>query len=363
MPATLPWQPNATSDIVLRHLLAGDCVALPTESTYEIVASALSLDAVRRLEQFASSSIAAIVISDYQRLHEWLPLLCGAGSRLVRKLGPGPITLQAEAGFIHGLWSRLPESARKLTIRDASIAVRRPAHPIWTELGATDLPLISVPLEATHAPGCGTLLPGGGDYVACIVDAGPTPFGQLPSIAKAEGRRCLLLKEGGLTRDQFDDLTTCHILFVCTGNTCRSPMAAGLCAKLLADQLGCLPSDLKQHGFSVQSAGLAAMMGAPASPDAVVVAAEFGTDISAHSSRMITLETLLSADHIFAMTAGHWYTMKSIPVAAMMEPRLLSPQDEDVSDPIGGERSDYRACANQLLDCLRQRLPELLENA
>jgi protein-tyrosine phosphatase len=361
MPAILPWQPNATSDVVLSHLLAGDCVALPTESTYEIVGSALSVDAVHRLERFASSSVGAIVISDYLRLKEWLPLLGGAGNRLIRKLGPGPITLQAEAGFTRGLWARLPDAARKLMVRHDLIAVRRPAHPIWAELGTVDLPLISVALAGGALAADVASLPGAD--VTCIVDAGPTAFGQLPSIAKAEGRRCMLLKEGGLTRDQFDDLTTCNILFICTGNTCRSPMAAGLCAKLLADQFGCLPGDLKQHGFSVQSAGLAAMMGAPASPDAIVVAAEFGADISAHSSSMITLDSLLSADHIFAMTAAHWYTMKSIPVAAMPEPRLLSPQDEDVSDPIGGERSDYLACANQILDCLRQRLPELLENA
>jgi protein-tyrosine phosphatase len=223
-----------------------------------------------------------------------------------------------------------------------------------------DAPLISVAFDgAVAASDVARLVDAD---LACIVDAGPTPFGQLPSLAQVDGRRCALVHEGGLTREQFDDLTTCSILFVCTGNTCRSPMAAGLCSKLLADQLGCSPGGLKQHGFCVQSVGLAAMMGAPASPDAIEVAAEFGADISAHRSSMVTLDALMTADHIFAMTAAHWYTMKGIPIAEMPEPRLLSPQDEDVSDPIGGERSDYRACANQILDCLRQRLPELLES-
>jgi L-threonylcarbamoyladenylate synthase len=361
MPAILPWQPNATSDLVLRHLLAGDCVVLPTESTYEIAAFALHPGAVRRLERFVAANLGAIVISNCQQLHEWLPLLRGAGSRLVRQLGPGPIMLRAEAGFRHGLWSRLPEAARSLLMRNGSIAVRWPAHPIWAELGVADLPLISVGLEGCAIADEAARLVGAD--AACIVDAGPTQFGQLPSVVQTAGRRCLLMKEGGLTRAQFDDLTLCRILFVCTGNTCRSPMAAGLCAKLLADQLGCLPSELQQHGLCVQSAGLAAMIGAPASAEGIVVAAEFGADISSHQSAMITLDALVSADHIFAMTAAHWYTMRNIPVAAMPEPRLLSPQDEDVSDPIGGDRSDYRACANQLLDCLRQRLPELLESA
>ena len=361
MPAILPWQPNVTCDLVLGHLMAGRCVVLPTESTYELAISALNEAAVGRLGRFTSTENAAIILSDFQRLHEWLPLLRGAGRRLLRKMGPGPITLRADEGFQGGLSSRLPEAARRQIMRDGALAVRWPAHPVWAELGLADVPLISVALEsAVTAEEAARLA---GEDVACVVDAGATTFRGPSSSARAEGRRCHLVREGGLTRDQFDELTPCRVLFVCTGNTCRSPMAAGLCAKLLADHLGCAPGELKRHGFCVQSAGLAAMMGSPASPDAVEVAAEFGADISAHRSGMVTLDTLLSADHIFAMTAAHWYTMKSIPIAEMPEPRLLSPADEDVSDPIGGERSDYLACANQILDCLRQRLPELLENA
>ncbi|MEQ9068753.1 MAG: hypothetical protein RLO18_18610, partial [Gimesia chilikensis] len=58
-------------------------------------------------------------------------------------------------------------------------------------------------------------------------------------------------------------------LFVCTGNTCRSPMAEGLFRKLLSDKLGCQEDELSDRGYIVASAGLAAAMGAPPSPEGV----------------------------------------------------------------------------------------------
>jgi protein-tyrosine-phosphatase len=271
-------------------------------------------------------------------------------------MGPGPVILTAHAGYPSGLWSRLPEAARQCVAPEDQLAVRWPRHPIWDELRHADMPLITVPVNVAPSEASEWA---NADLV--IIDAGPAQAAG-PTIVRAEGRRCLAERPGGLTGNQLDDLTLCRILFICTGNTCRSPMAAGLCMKLLADHLGCEPGELRRHGFCVQSAGLAAMMGAPASPDGVRVVADLGADIASHRSAMVMLEMLLGADQIFAMTASHQYTMKGIPVPEIPEPRLLSPRQEDVIDPIGGELADYRACASHILECLRERLPELLES-
>ena len=67
--------------------------------------------------------------------------------------------------------------------------------------------------------------------------------------------------------------SACLVVFVCTGNTCRSPLAEALCKKRLADALGCAMADLPGRGFFVCSAGLAAMMGGPAAAEAVDVLA------------------------------------------------------------------------------------------
>jgi protein-tyrosine phosphatase len=358
MPATIPWQPNESCDQVIRHLARGDCVALPTESTYEIVASALHPTAVDRLSNLGAAP--AVVLGDYAALFDWLPLASGAGARLFRKLGPGPVALSADAGFRFGAWSHLPESVRGILARSGRLTMRWPAHAIWKELRHADLPLVSAALDSAKIPG--EAIGVAGDAIACVVDAGATELGIWPSDVQVQGRRCRMVREGGLSAELLDKLTLCRILFVCTGNTCRSPLAQALCSKLLADRLGVPASELQQHGFLVQSAGLAAMMGADASPDSVTVATELGADLSTHKSAMATLEMLQWADHVFAMTMSHWYTLASAVPPGAVQPRMLSPKFEDIADPIGAALVDYRTCAQQILECLQQRVPELLES-
>lgn len=195
-----------------------------------------------------------------------------------------------------------------------------------------------------------------------VIDAGNTQFANLPSVVHVEGRHCKLEREGALARDVLSELLLCRILFICTGNTCRSPMAQALCTKLLADRIGCPQADLKSHGFLVQSAGLAAMMGVTASAEAVQVAEELGADLSGHQSAMVTLEMLQWADHVFTMTSSHWYSLLSVPNSGFPVPRMLSPYHEDIADPIGGPLVDYRTCAQQITACLQLRLPEILES-
>ena len=81
------------------------------------------------------------------------------------------------------------------------------------------------------------------------------------------------------------------IVFVCTGNTCRSPLAEALFKKKLADRLGCPVEELSRRGFLVISAGLAAMMGAAAADEAVEAAQDYGADLSGHLSRPLTGRT------------------------------------------------------------------------
>src|SRR5207244_2128934 len=103
----------------------------------------------------------------------------------------------------------------------------------------------------------------------------------------------------------------CLILFVCTGNTCRSPLAEVLCKKLLAEQLGCLPEELPRYGFIVLSAGLAALSGGEAAPEAIETARELGADLRGHSSRPLTSRLVAQADYLIAMTHSHLLALAS----------------------------------------------------
>src|SRR4051794_34437190 len=119
MPAIQTWQPAISLAPILQSLRNGECVVLPTESTYELVGSALQASAVARLQALAQEvSPPAIAMSADADWHDWMPLLRGAGARLIRKLGPGPLVLRANGGYAYGLWPRLPRTARDFLLRD-----------------------------------------------------------------------------------------------------------------------------------------------------------------------------------------------------------------------------------------------------
>jgi protein-tyrosine-phosphatase len=149
------------------------------------------------------------------------------------------------------------------------------------------------------------------------------------------------------------------ILFVCTGNTCRSPLAAALCKSILARRLQCSPADLPAFGYSIESAGLAALPGQPATPEAVFVASELGADLTSHQSRPLTAELLGRARRVFAMTRNHVQVLLDYFPDLRPAPQLLSTTGIDLDDPIGCDLSVYRACAQAIQRNLDLLLPEL----
>lgn len=357
MASILSFPGDDSIQAALRHIANGDCVVLPSESTYELVGSAFSDSAVRAIARFASpTALAAILISEDDEVAECVPGLHGEGLRVYRKLGPGPITLQVESTSAPSV---LPVAAQNLLLRDGRLAIRRPAHAVYAELHGVEEPLIAVPLDGAVDVESATRIVGGN--AVAIVAGGETQFGRTPSIVQTRGRRCQMTHVGGLLPEEMAELARCRIVFICTGNTCRSPLARVLCERMLADRLACEPAQLAEHGYSVHSAGLAASDGSPASSEAVLVAAEYGVDLSAHVSAMATIELLLWADFIFTMTSGHLYTLQNIPVNEMAPPRMLSPRQEDIVDPIGGSLVNYRTCAQQISECLAEHLNELIE--
>jgi protein-tyrosine-phosphatase len=138
-----------------------------------------------------------------------------------------------------------------------------------------------------------------------------------------------------------------NILLVCTGNTCRSPMAAALLAARLGDRC------------RVQSAGTAALPGEPASEFAVRVMAERGLDLSGHRSRPLVPELVAGADLVLTMTRGHRQAVVHLCPAAADRTFTLRefagcplhpPQGEDldIPDPLGGSEQVYRQVADEL---------------
>jgi protein-tyrosine phosphatase len=191
-----------------------------------------------------------------------------------------------------------------------------------------------------------------------VIQDGPTYFRKPPTVVRIEGSRWQVVSEGPVSERDLESMLPVHILFVCTGNTCRSPLAEVFCAKLLAERLGCSATELRGRGYVVQSAGLAAGMGSEAAADAMAVAGEYGVDLSMHRSRFLTEDMLARADFLVTMTRSHLYTLAGAEIPGMPAPRLLSCRGEDIPDPIGCDLETYRECARTIWESLHEFLPE-----
>lgn len=132
-----------------------------------------------------------------------------------------------------------------------------------------------------------------------------------------------------------------RILFVCTGNTCRSSMAEVLAREELARRG-------LTGGIEVLSAGTSTVSGLPAAHQAIEAMTEMGLDLSGHSSTMLSRELVESSQLVLTMTQGHRRAVLDVcPGAA---PRVYTlagyaGAGGDVPDPFGGDREIYRACA------------------
>ena len=166
-----------------------------------------------------------------------------------------------------------------------------------------------------------------------------------------------ITEPGAFPADEIERLAARIVLFVCTGNTCRSPMAEALAKKVLADRLGCTPDELPGRGFWVLSAGISAWGGGPASAESVTVAAEFGADLGAHASRPVNPQLLLAADDVIVMTQSHLHALAARYPGMGPTARLLC-GDEDLDDPIGAGEEVYRECARTILQHVERFLPE-----
>jgi protein-tyrosine-phosphatase len=138
-----------------------------------------------------------------------------------------------------------------------------------------------------------------------------------------------------------------RILFVCTGNLCRSPMAEFLMKRAIATRLKLSEASLAARGWIIESAGTNAYDGMDMPADARIALAELGITGAQHSSRILRVAHLMTADVAFAAAHEHFQQMLRIHPESASKIRLLDPQG-DVPDPMGEGIDSYRYAAAQI---------------
>lgn len=358
-----------TRDVVHRavqSLVEGKLVVFPTETVYGLAASARRRDGVERIFEAKGRSDKqplSLVVRGIEDALDYAPNLGVKAERLGRRCWPGPVTLVVKHGEDEGLVRQLPPEVRQAVAPNGEVGLRAPAHQIVLDV----LRMLAGPIVLTSANRSGEppavtaqeAVRSLGDHVALVLDDGPCRYGQASTVVRVGPEGCECLREGVVPREALERLSGMLIVIVCTGNTCRSPMAEALMRRLVAERLGCSTGEVEARGVMIVSAGVSAAPGGCAAAEAIETMRQRGLDITCHETQPLTDKLVRHADLLLALTSGHrQQIVRRWPEAA---PRTMTVRVDqgDIEDPIGGPPEVYQQCAAEIEEALRQRVQSL----
>jgi len=322
----------------------GGLVIFPTETVYGIAADFSSQKAMQRLRDVkkrAEGKPFSILISQRDLISNYTSMTDPKLYKLIDTCWPGPLTVVVPA----------KEEGK-------TIGIRMPDHPIALRLVQDSQCTIAAPsanIEGNESPStCEEALKEMDGLIDIAIDGGEARIGTGSSVVDVTKEHPVVLREGVIKQHDVDRITGIKtVLFICTGNSCRSVMAEYLLKNGVAGN----------DNIEILSAGTGVFLQSTASAETVAVLAEEGVDAKGHVSQPVNTILLKKSDLIIVMTRGHRSQVLERVPAVEKRVYLLkeftsgasdAQEDLDVPDPIGKPRNAYKECLSVIKEAIHK---------